>query len=119
MRLYQNVLSTSNRQGKPRWLRRRRRAATAVECAVVFPIVFFLILALIIGAMGIFRYQEVASLARETSRYAACHGGLYAKENNNNIKVSSSDLYNNVIVPRAVALDVNQLSYSVTCNSPT
>jgi Flp pilus assembly protein TadG len=117
MMLYQNVPSTSDRQGNPHRRRQPRRAATAVECAVVYPIVFFLILALVIGAMGVFRYQEVASLARETSRYASCHGGLYAKENNTN--VSSSDIYNNVIVPRTVSLDLTQLSYSITCNRPT
>jgi hypothetical protein len=115
MRLYQNV-SPSDRGGNPHRLRRPRTATTAVECAIVYPAVLFLLLALIIGAMGIFRYQEVAALAREASRYAACHGGLYAKENNTSA-ASPSDIYNNVIVPRAVSLDLNQLSYSVIWNT--
>ncbi|SRR6266404_3724792 len=116
MRLYENVPSTADRQGNPHRFRQPRRAATLVECAIVYPIVFFLVLAIVIGAMGVFRYQEVASLAREASRYASCHGGLYAKENNLPA-ASPSDIYNSVIVPRAVALDLKQLSYTVTWNT--
>jgi len=58
---------------------RRRLGATILECAIVYPITFFLIFGLLVGGMGIFRYQEVAHLARECARFAATHGGLYAK----------------------------------------
>jgi hypothetical protein len=57
--------------------RPQRRATSAVEFAVVGGITLFLILALVVGGMGIFRYQEVAHLAREGSRFASTHGGQY------------------------------------------
>jgi hypothetical protein len=57
--------------------KRRRKGATVVESAVVYPVTFFIILALIIGGLGIYRYQEVAYLAREGARYAAVHGFNY------------------------------------------
>jgi hypothetical protein len=53
---------------------------TLVECAVVYPITFFLILGLIIGALGIFRFQEVAALARAGARYASTHGAQFRKD---------------------------------------
>src|SRR5262249_60834720 len=43
----------------------KRRGVVTVEAALVFPIVILLLLGLIVGAMGIFRYQQVAWLARE------------------------------------------------------
>ena len=57
-----------------------RRAATAVECAIVYPATFILILGLVITAQGVARYQEVAALARESSRYASTHGAAYRKD---------------------------------------
>src|SRR5262249_10218073 len=41
---------------------------------------FFLLVGLIIGAMGVVRYQEVASLARTAARYASTHGAKYRKD---------------------------------------
>ncbi len=98
-----------------RWLRQKRDGTTMVECAVVYPAVFLLILGLMIGGLGIFRYQEVASLAREGARYASVHGTHFAQD----AGVPSptpSDIYHNAIVNRAVALDLSRLSYSITYN---
>ncbi len=60
--------------------RKVRRGATLMECAVVAPLTFMLLLGLVVGAMGIFRYQEVASLARAGARYASTHGNQYRKD---------------------------------------
>jgi Flp pilus assembly protein TadG len=92
---------------------RRRRGATTVEFAIVCPIAFFLIFATIIGGIGIYRYQQVAALAREGSRYAAVHGGQYALETGNPA-ATPQDVYDEAIAPRAVALDPGRLSYTVT-----
>ena len=46
-----------------------RGAATAVECAFILPVTFFLMFGLVVGAMGVFRYQEVCTLARDGARY--------------------------------------------------
>jgi len=91
----------------------RRRGATTVEFAIVCPIAFFLILATIIGGLGVYRYQQVAALAREGARYAQVHGGQYQQETGN-LAATPADIYNEAILPRAVALDPDRLSYTVT-----
>jgi hypothetical protein len=82
----------------------------------VGPVAFFFLLALFTGAMGIFRYQELASIAREASRWASVHGAQY-RQDTGNPAATAQDVYNNVIAPNAVCLDLSQLSYSVTWNT--
>jgi Flp pilus assembly protein TadG len=104
--------------------RQKRPGATVVECAVVSPVVFLLILGLLVGASGVFRYQEIASLARRASRYASVHGTQYAKDTGNpaatpttsGLAPPGSDIYN-VVVTNAVVLDPSRLTCSVTYNS--
>src|SRR5262249_36570425 len=60
-----------------------RSGTHAIECAVVYPFTFAIILATIVGGLGIYRYQQMAFLSREISRYCATHGGSYIKENQN------------------------------------
>ena len=91
----------------------RRSAATAVEAAFVYPVLFLLVLGLMIGGLGIFRYWQLASLAREGARYASVHGGQYAQEMN--VTAPTPDqIFNNVIAPRAVGFDTTQMGYSIT-----
>ncbi|HLJ92297.1 MAG TPA: TadE/TadG family type IV pilus assembly protein [Gemmataceae bacterium] len=92
-----------------------RRGALILECALVYPITFLLVFGLIIGGLGVFRYQEVASLAREGSRYASLHGAAYAQATGKNA-ATAADVYNNAILPKAVALKTSELSYSVAWN---
>jgi Flp pilus assembly protein TadG len=97
--------------------RAARRGTTLVESAFVLPLAFFLVLALAVGGMGIFRYQEVATLARDGARYGSTHGYQYRKDAGLATGTStgwSTDIYNNGILPNAVALDTSNLSYSVT-----
>ncbi len=94
----------------------RRSGATVVECAFVYPVLFLLILGLMIGAGGIFRYSQLASLAREGARYASVHGGQYAQENNTTVP-TPDQIFNNVIAPMAVGFDTTQMGYSITYNT--
>jgi len=99
---------------------RQRRGATLVEVAFVFPVVIFLILALIVGAVGIFRYQETCYAAHEGARYASVHGTDYAREQNATA-ATPQDVYDNAIKPRLMMLDPARVTYSVTwdkANSP-
>jgi Flp pilus assembly protein TadG len=91
------------------------RGTTTVEFAVTCPIAFFLIFAIIVGGMGVFRYQQVAAAAREGARYASVHGGQYAEETGQPA-ATPTDIYNNAILPAANALDPSHLTYSVTWN---
>jgi len=99
-----------------------RNGATTVEFAVVSSIFFFLIFALIVGASGIFRYQEVAHLSREAARYASTHGGQYQLDGiptQTGVPAinSSSDL-TAYVLPKAVLLDSSQLTVSVSWSAP-
>lgn len=92
-----------------------RRGSTLLEGAFVYPILSFFLLALVVGGMGMFRYQEVAWLAREGSRYAAVHGAKY-QQVTGKPAAKASDVYNNAILPKVVGLDTSQLKYQVTWN---
>src|SRR5262245_37810146 len=95
---------------------RRRSAATILECAIILPVTLFLLIGLVVGAMGVFRYQEVAFLAREGARYASTHGAQYradAGESIGTADVWTHDIIDNGITPKRTALDPNRLSVSV------
>ena len=94
--------------------RRRRRGTTAVEFGITCPIVFFLVFAIIVGGLGVFRYQEVAAVAREGARWASLHGGQYAEETGRPA-ATAADIYSQAI-EGAVGLDPAKLSYTVTWN---
>jgi Flp pilus assembly protein TadG len=99
-----------------RRLVRCRRGFAATESVVVLPSLIFLILATVVGGYGIFRYQQIAMLAREGARYASVHGGQYQQETGN-AAATPTDVYNNAILPYATSLDLTQLTYSVTWNT--
>ena len=94
---------------------RRRNGITVLECAVIFPALFLLVVGLIVGAIGVFRYQEMAALAREGARWASVRGATYELKTGNKA-ATQQDVYEEVIVPKAVALDKSQLTCSVTWN---
>jgi Flp pilus assembly protein TadG len=93
-----------------------RSGATAVEFAVIAPVTFLLLLGMIIGGLGIFRYQQVARLSRDAARWASVHGTQYAHDTNTPA-ATAQDVYNQVIAPNATGLDLSKLTYSVTWNT--
>jgi Flp pilus assembly protein TadG len=95
---------------------RPRRGTSTVELALVAPAVFLLLTGLVVGGLGVFRYQQVASLAREASRWASVHGTQYAKDTGKTA-ASATDVYQQVIAPRSVGLDLTKLSYNVSWNT--
>jgi Flp pilus assembly protein TadG len=91
----------------------QRRGAAAVEFAIAAPILFFLVLAIMIGSQGVFRYHQVAALAREGSRWASVHGGQYEQETGQPA-ATPQDVYDNAILPAATTLNPKHLTYAVT-----
>jgi Flp pilus assembly protein TadG len=94
-----------------RWVRQRRQGAVLVEGAIVYPVFLMLVFMLIIGGMGVFRYQQVACLAREAARYAAVHGSGWHKETGQVCPTSSA--IQTAVLPLAVGMDPNNLSMQV------
>jgi hypothetical protein len=66
-----------------------------------------------IVGLGIYRYEQVASLAREGARYASVHGNQFAVDVNSGTNKTSTDIYNNAIVPMAAGLNLSKVSYQV------
>ena len=99
-----------------------RRGAFTVEFAITSGVAFFLILSMIIGGLGVFRYQEVAHLAREGARYASTHGGQYSADGipqkTGVPAVSSSSDLQAYLLPKASLLDPNQTHIAVSWSAP-
>jgi Flp pilus assembly protein TadG len=102
-----------NRVAGARRSRRRRRGATVVEMAITAPILFLLLIGMMVGSVGVFRYHQVAALAHESARWASVHGKDYASDHRTSM-ATSNDIYTNVIQPRMSGLDPNRLTYSLT-----
>jgi hypothetical protein len=99
---------------------RRRKGGNLVEAGVVLPLSFLFIIGMCVMGLGVFRYQQVAALAREGARWASVHGTSYA-EYTQSAPATPADVYNNAILPMAVGMDIRALSYEVewpTGNAP-
>ena len=90
-------------------LRRTRRGATLVVVAIVLPLMLLLMLAAIDTSSAVYRYQQVATLAREGARYASVHAGQYSQERG--LPVATVDeVKTNAVLPRAVNLQSSQVA---------
>jgi hypothetical protein len=102
--------------------RRRRRGAHLVESAIVFGVTMVLVLGMVVCAIGVFRYQQTAHLAREAARYAAVHAGQYGKDNAAAItagtlpNVTSDYITKNVVKAKAIDMDSSLLSATINFN---
>lgn len=94
-------------------LQDRRRGTTMVEFGVIVTLLVFLIAGTVVMGLGVFRYLQLAHLAREAARYAIVHGTGYAQDTGNAAATSQS-IYDNAILPNAAGLDLSALSYTVT-----
>ena len=70
--------------------RSRRSGAAAVEGALIMSAMLMLTLGMIIGAMGVYRYNELAHLSHDCARFASVHGTTYASENSAAIAASTT-----------------------------
>jgi hypothetical protein len=91
-----------------RW---RRRGAALVEGAMVYVIVVLLTIGAIVAGLGVYRYEQVASLAREGSRWICVHGSNYSATTGN-AAASSTDLLSH-LQAESPGLDPKQLSVAV------
>ncbi len=94
----------------------KRSGVTTVECALIYPGVLLLLLGILIGGWGVFRYQELSSLARRAARYAAVHGAQWAADMKKT-PLTAKDIYDQAVAPYAVGLESSRVTYSVTYNT--
>lgn len=85
-----------------------RRGTTVVEFAIAAPLAFLFLIGLIVAALGVFRYQHIADLAREAAMVAATHGPAYAKRTGKPMPTGES-LKTNVVLPQAAGLSADAL----------
>jgi Flp pilus assembly protein TadG len=90
-----------------------RSGAVAVEAAIVHPVMVFLLLSLIVGGMGVFRYQQVAGQAREAARYAAVHGSDWQKASDKP-SPTEEEIIRDAVAPLAAGMDLKNLSVKIT-----
>jgi len=93
--------------------RQERKGSALVETAVVYPVLFLLVLGIIMLGISVFRYQQVAHAAREGARWAAVHGAKYAEETGNTA-ATPEDIFTNAIQPQMAKVPASTLTYSVT-----
>src|SRR5687768_14485373 len=89
-----------------------RRGALMVEAAFVHPIMLILIFMIIIGGMGVFRYQQVACQAREAARWAAVRGSDWHAQTGEPFP-TKSDILKKAVLPMAAGMDQKSLSLQV------
>ena len=65
-----------------RTLQRHRRGSYVLECALVCPVLVLLSVGTVVLGMGVFRYQQMASLARDGARWASVRGWQYQADLN-------------------------------------
>src|SRR5207248_6751306 len=82
----------------------RRRGAVTVETAIVLPVLCLLVFGLIVGGMGVSRYQLVAFLSREAARYAAVRGADWQRETGQ-ASPTQQQITDTVVAPLAVSMD--------------
>ena len=95
-----------------------RRGVQAADAAIALPVVIMLTLGTFSTAMGVYYYQQVASLAREGARWASVHGPTYQQGPPPANAPTSQDVYN-TILPMAVGLTPAQLTCVLTMTSNT
>lgn len=91
-------------------VRSRRRGAALVEAAVVIPVFLLLVVGGVVLGLGLFRYQEVAHLARESARWAS----LQDASLRTNAQQMKEQILANVLTPKAVGIQPKAITVATT-----
>src|SRR5262245_16809235 len=96
----------------PKSTRCPRRAAMAVEAAVVYPVVMLLFAALVLGGVAVFRYEQVACQAREAARLASVRGVNWQVETNQS-SPTKQQILQLAVLPLAAGMDPAKISIEI------
>jgi Flp pilus assembly protein TadG len=89
-----------------------RRGAVTLEIAVMIPLLLVLLLGILVGGMGVFRYQQVASLSREAARHAAVKGATWEMDTGNT-SPTRNQIIQDVVRARAVSMEPAKLALTI------
>jgi len=84
----------------------------AVEGAVVYGAVMVLLLALVLGGVGVFRYEQVACQAREAARWASVRGGNW-QQATNKASPTQDEILQQAVLPLAAGMEPAKISIRV------
>jgi Flp pilus assembly protein TadG len=83
-----------------------------VEAAIVYPVLFALLIGLIVVGMGVFHHQQVAWQAREASRWASVRGLTWEKDTDQP-SPTKADIRREAVLPLAFCMDASKLDVRV------
>lgn len=89
-----------------------RRGAITIEAAIVYPLMFMMLLGIIVLGMGVFRYQMVACMAREAARFASVRGSDWRKEAKQP-SPTQAEIVADVVTPMTVAMEPAKVTVRV------
>lgn len=90
----------------------KRSGAVATESAIVFSVTFLLIIGVIVGGVGVFRFQQVACQARQAARWASVHG-LGWQYDTGSPPRTKQQILQEAVLPFASGMDPSKLSIDV------
>jgi Flp pilus assembly protein TadG len=91
---------------------RHRHGVMALESAFVIPLMIFMLLGMVIGGMGVFRFQQVACQAREAARFASVHGGDFQLFTNA-VSPTEKEIFQQAVEPMGAGMAVESLTLQI------
>lgn len=92
---------------------RRRSGASLAEMAIVSSVFFLLLFGIIVGGLAVFRFHQVATLAREGARWASTHGSQFSADYRMGTLTTES-MIKDQMTSRARGLDLDPARFRVT-----
>src|SRR5438309_7418691 len=90
----------------------RRRGAVLLESAFIYPLLFLLLFGLIVGGLGVFRYQQVACQAREAARWTCVRGANWQKRTGS-LPPTTAQISQAAVIPLSAGMDSRKLTLQV------
>lgn len=84
----------------------------ALEAVVVYPCLFVLLFVIIVGGVGVYRYQLVACQAREATRWAAVHAANWSADFQQPL-TTSQQIQQAAVTPLTAGMDPSYLAVQV------
>ena len=89
-----------------------RRGAVMLEAAIVLPVMLFLFLMIIVGGVGVLRYQQTVTLSCEAARWASVRGAQWQSATGQT-SPTQQQIFDNAVAPMASGMDQNNISIQV------